>query len=434
MARFFEDDRLVDCGAIQSQEDAEGVVEPNVGENGGISNQYCLNDYRNRMPFHYVEEGDDGYYYWHYGATMVIEIELEDLSLAITDDTPLFVIDVKRNGQSITDPAMIADILLGSMADEDREDYYTKQQIIDKFNIVWSSLNSKTAALKNTTQELEVITDTHRTELDTINTDLYDLSGPLYLIDRIIQGNNIEISRDASGEVPKLVINSQSTKQVAAIIGSGTGTEEDPFIAITSQPVNWNLDNTLLILLFKNLSATGLEYTKETQYYASFTTTEGALVKNFSIVSPSVDRPTGRLYNTIYFALNGVLADGETIEQIRVFDETESVYEVVQGQPFVFIRGSKESITINEEVFTTAFYRNAILEDTLEEIAINKLSSTVPVTATVMDIGQGNQLFVDVDKAKRTDIETIIDETVVRADMINFETVALEETDWELPN
>ena len=48
-------------------------------KDGGVSPEARQNDYRNRMPFHYVENpGDDGYYYWQYGATIDIEFTLEN--------------------------------------------------------------------------------------------------------------------------------------------------------------------------------------------------------------------------------------------------------------------------------------------------------------------------------------------------------------------
>lgn len=74
MSRFFDEEILSD-----------DQIEESCQCNGGVSNQTRYNDYRNRMPFHYIEDGQpDGYYYWDFGATMNMEIELED-DIAFTD-------------------------------------------------------------------------------------------------------------------------------------------------------------------------------------------------------------------------------------------------------------------------------------------------------------------------------------------------------------
>lgn len=47
--------------------------------NGEVSPQARYNDYRNRMPFHYIDDPNgDGYYYWDFGATMAMEFTLEN--------------------------------------------------------------------------------------------------------------------------------------------------------------------------------------------------------------------------------------------------------------------------------------------------------------------------------------------------------------------
>lgn len=48
-------------------------------DNGDVSPQARYNDYRNRMPFHYIDDPNgDGYYYWDFGATMAMEFTLEN--------------------------------------------------------------------------------------------------------------------------------------------------------------------------------------------------------------------------------------------------------------------------------------------------------------------------------------------------------------------
>jgi len=78
MPRFFDKEVLSD----------DQIAESCECENGGVSNEYLYNDYRNRMPFHYIEDGkSDGYYYWTYGATMELSIRLSD-ALAVGDESP----------------------------------------------------------------------------------------------------------------------------------------------------------------------------------------------------------------------------------------------------------------------------------------------------------------------------------------------------------
>ena len=77
MPRFFDKEVLSD----------DQIAESCECENGGVSNEYLYNDYRNRMPFHYIEDGkSDGYYYWTYGATMELSIRLSD-ALAVGDES-----------------------------------------------------------------------------------------------------------------------------------------------------------------------------------------------------------------------------------------------------------------------------------------------------------------------------------------------------------
>lgn len=68
MSKFFEEPILSDSQKEEMCSCDQGSVSP----------EARYNDYRNRMPFHYIEDDiNDGYYYWTYGATMEIEFELE---------------------------------------------------------------------------------------------------------------------------------------------------------------------------------------------------------------------------------------------------------------------------------------------------------------------------------------------------------------------
>ncbi len=91
-----------------------------------ISPEAYLNDYRNRMPFHYIEEGSDGYYYWQYGSIMDLVINFVD-EIAQSEDVPDAVLDVRIDDKSVVDP--VAGIAhLGSMALKSSSEYYTLQQ------------------------------------------------------------------------------------------------------------------------------------------------------------------------------------------------------------------------------------------------------------------------------------------------------------------
>lgn len=130
MSKFFDDEEEIDYGVAQNTADnsphAPKIQKP---ANGGTSQQAYLNDYRNRMPFHYIEEGGDGYYYWQYGATMEIVFTITD-EVALTDPAPLFVGDVRVNGKSVLDRSLgVANIALGTLARESKKNYYTKEQV-----------------------------------------------------------------------------------------------------------------------------------------------------------------------------------------------------------------------------------------------------------------------------------------------------------------
>ena len=79
------------------------------------------------MPFHYIEEGSDGYYYWQYGSIMDLVINFVD-EIAQSEDMPEAVLDVRIDDKSVVDPVTgIAH--LASMALHPDSDYYTLQQM-----------------------------------------------------------------------------------------------------------------------------------------------------------------------------------------------------------------------------------------------------------------------------------------------------------------
>lgn len=83
MSRFFDD-------PVLSDEQKDCLLKC---KNGGVSNEAYWNDYRNRMPFHYIEDPNtDGYYYWSFGSTMSMKIILEDdFALTTSDEQNLYV-------------------------------------------------------------------------------------------------------------------------------------------------------------------------------------------------------------------------------------------------------------------------------------------------------------------------------------------------------
>ena len=138
MSKFFgTNSNNIDPDVVQAHEDYVRIVPEYIkDDNGGTSPEQSLQDYQSRAPYHYIEEGSDGYYYWEYGETVVIELTISD-EIAITDPTPEFVVDVRINGDSVVDKTTgVADLGLGSMAKEAAADYYTAAQVQDLFNRV----------------------------------------------------------------------------------------------------------------------------------------------------------------------------------------------------------------------------------------------------------------------------------------------------------
>lgn len=86
MSRFFDEPVLSD-----EQKECKKRCK-----NGEVSNEAYWNDYRNRMPFHYIEDPNtDGYYYWQFGSTINLEIILED-DFAYTDGEENFYIPISE--------------------------------------------------------------------------------------------------------------------------------------------------------------------------------------------------------------------------------------------------------------------------------------------------------------------------------------------------
>lgn len=83
--RFFDEEVLTD-----DQRDKDSCL------NGGTSPQSAYNDYRNRMPFHYISDDvPDGYYYWQFGQTISMEILFED-EVAFTSNNANFYVPISE--------------------------------------------------------------------------------------------------------------------------------------------------------------------------------------------------------------------------------------------------------------------------------------------------------------------------------------------------
>lgn len=436
MSRFF-DDNFEDEGSRQSHVDHDSGTRysiPDQGTSGGVSNEYCMNDYRNRMPFHYLENGTDGYYYWTYGATMEIELIFTDVSLAITSEIPQFVIQVNKNGQNATDPTtMIANIEVGSMAEESTDDYYRKQILDDELGAIWHSLNSKTADLYNESQRQRAEVDQHEEELNIINEDLYSEAGPQYLMDRLIQGNNLTITRiTEEGQVPKLRLDVEvGADQLLALVSSGLGTQADPFIVTVPAAVFSNLDNTTIAIQFSGLPNEGMEYVVGTLYYIRFSTLSSSLIKTFTIRKyRAISGAPGIIYNKIYYLYGGQLLDTNLEPSTRYFG-TQPEIIIKEDIPFIFIRGDRESISINGVSYSTAIYMD-VLSSTLQqqELSISVLPQTAPILAKLVSSQGSTYLSLSIGRFSLQSFSNILSTQIIQSDNVSFTNVILSEANW----
>lgn len=131
-----------------------------VGHLSSIHNDVFLNDYRNRMPFHFTSDTED-YYYWQYGSVIELEITIGDID---TESYPIYVTDVLENNDSIVDPkTKIANLVLGTMAREDIGIYITSKsfeafitEVVKAINKARDITNEANAWLDRIVNELEV--------------------------------------------------------------------------------------------------------------------------------------------------------------------------------------------------------------------------------------------------------------------------------------
>ena len=162
MSRFFDDKVLSD----------DQICEESC-KNGQVSPESRYNDYRNRLPFHYIEDGEnDGYYYWTYGATMELSIILSD-DVAWGEDQPAPGIEVddklSETSENPVQNKVITEALNGKL------DKSTEKTILDQAYI-------KTAAGDNSR----------------LNISIEQL--PLTLVERDIHGHVMTSMADSEGQ------------------------------------------------------------------------------------------------------------------------------------------------------------------------------------------------------------------------------------------
>lgn len=162
MSRFFDDKVLSD----------DQICEE-ACENCQVSPESRYNDYRNRLPFHYIEDGEnDGYYYWTYGATMELSIILSD-DVAWGEDKPVSEIEVddelSETSENPVQNKVITKALNGKL------DKSTEKTILDQAYI-------KTAAGDNSR----------------LNISIEQL--PLTLVERDIHGHVMTSKADSEGQ------------------------------------------------------------------------------------------------------------------------------------------------------------------------------------------------------------------------------------------
>ena len=163
MSRFFDDKVLSD----------DQICEETC-ENGQVSPESRYNDYRNRLPFHYIEDGEnDGYYYWTYGATMELSIILSDDVACGEDPHPAYDIfvddELSETSKNPVQNKVITEALNGKV------DKSTEKTVFDQAYI-------KTATGDNSRRDISI------EQL------------PLTLVERDIQGHVMTSKADSKGQ------------------------------------------------------------------------------------------------------------------------------------------------------------------------------------------------------------------------------------------
>ena len=142
--------RFYDIKRVEQQPLPSAVPTPRlpVDHGAGLPNSTVGNDYRNRMPFHFVDEqtGED-FFGWQYGQTMELfitfagepDLEQQPFVTDVLQTTK----DVPNSTKSVVDKATkIANFELGSMAFTDVDVYAKKDYFAERMTAFLTRLNS----------------------------------------------------------------------------------------------------------------------------------------------------------------------------------------------------------------------------------------------------------------------------------------------------
>lgn len=423
MSRFFDDP---DYDVIREHEDKKpGPPKLPKQRNSGTSNEAYLNDYRNRMPFHYIEEGSDGYYYWQYGATMEIEFVITD-EVAQTQEAPPYLVDVRLNGKSVVaDDSGIADLSLGSMSEQETDNYYTAEQVN----------NFMAQAVKIASDAKELVQRMGK-QVEQITRDLYSIAGPEYLMSRLVEGSNISLQRDLSDPAePKLRIASIGGGQTALFVTAGMGTFEEPFLVTTPEQVLPKIfeGESLSTIVFANLPQRGLKYKAGQEFYIDVVTDKDLgehYVHTFTIVGSGMSSVRGgKLTNNLYSLVGDKLVDVFNANQVQYVTPTDEMhYDVSEGVPFMFIRTVQTELLINESLITSVVCSDVAGDGTVS-LSVRDLPSGVPFIG-IFTVDDDPILTVSFAHLSPTYLEDVI-APLVDAKKIDAESIQFEEAKWE---
>ncbi|MCM1322796.1 MAG: hypothetical protein NC218_01285, partial [Acetobacter sp.] len=152
MARLYDE---ADANTPKKKPPRKPRLPKEKGLGGGLSNQAPLNDYRNRMPFRVVKEDGQEYYYWQYGAIFELELEITDVEIPLVPDA---VVDVVTQKGTIVDPhSKIASISLGSMSQEDKDDYMSASAIEKLLQRAVTVINNAKRLISDANKQMDAL-------------------------------------------------------------------------------------------------------------------------------------------------------------------------------------------------------------------------------------------------------------------------------------
>lgn len=152
MARFYDDSDIIEP---KQKKPRKPRLPREVGHTSNIHNDVYMNDYRNRMPFHYVSDTEE-YYYWQYGSVIEVEFTISDEEVKVANS--IYLSDILENGKSIVDEkTKIANLILGSMSQEDKDLYITAQELRQLVAEITHVINNARQAARRTNRLLDRI-------------------------------------------------------------------------------------------------------------------------------------------------------------------------------------------------------------------------------------------------------------------------------------